>query len=156
MYPLVFIAVALVELASISMIFISRDVLHSVLALSAAFFFNSLLFLLLSQPLLALLQLFIMVGGISTYLFVGVAAVSYSRFKHTTYSALMILSVAFFTLLLYNSLGVGFPAQQQNPLSSAAISNYLSSGVGQLYIITFALFGIALGSILLLKRIGSI
>lgn len=156
MYPTVFIALALLELVSIALIFVFKDLLHSVLALAMAFFFNSLLFLLLNQILLALIQLFIMVGGISTYLFVGVASVSYSRFKHTSYTALAVLSVIFFALLTYRSLAVGFPTQQQNFLSNNLIRGYLSASVALLYMLAFALFGVALGSILLLKKIGAI
>ena len=154
MYPVVFIALAIAELLSISLIFVFKDILHSVLSLAMAFFVNSLIFLLLDQPLLALLQLFVMVGGISTFLFVGVASVSLSRFGHTNKLLLLILSVAFFAISFYMAVGTPFPVQQQNFISGAAISEQLESGVGQLYVIIFALFGVALGAIMLLRRVG--
>ena len=93
MYPIMFIVLALAELLSISLIFVFKDILHSVLSLAMAFFINSLIFLMLEQPLLALLQLFVMVGGISTFLFVGVASVSLSRFGHANLLLLLVLSV---------------------------------------------------------------
>lgn len=156
MYPVVFIVLSLVELLSITLIFVFKDIPHSVLALSMAFFLNSLLFLILEQPLLALIQLFIMVGGISTYLFVGVASLSFPRFKHTSHLFLSLLSIVFFTVCFYKATSMQFPIQQQNTLSDQAIAAYLASSIGQLYIITFVLFGVALGSILLLRKIDQI
>lgn len=153
MYPIMFIALALVELLSIALIFVFKDVLHSVLSLAMAFFVNSLLFLMLDQPLLALLQLFVMVGGIATFLFVGVASVGASRFVHTNLPFLLALSVAFFLITFYLAAGTPFPVQQQNPLSGTAIAGELASGSGQLYAMVFALFGVALGAIIMLRRI---
>jgi hypothetical protein len=43
--------------------------------------------------------------------------------------------------------------QQQNPLSGTAIAGELASGSGQLYAMVFALFGVALGAIIMLRRI---
>ena len=55
------------------MIFKSKRLLHAVLALTGVFFMSSVVLLLLGQPLAALLQLVILVGGMSTYLIVAVA-----------------------------------------------------------------------------------
>lgn len=155
-YTAMFIALASAELLSILLIFIFKDIVHSVLALATNFFINSLLFLMLDQPLLALIQLFIMVGGISTYLFVGIAPAGFSRFKRTSYILLLILSIAFFTACFYRVTSISFPVQQQNLLSGQALTTYLTSGIGQLYIITFVLFGVALGSIVILRKIDGI
>ena len=153
MYPVVFIALAIAELRSISLIFVFKDVLHSVLSLAMAFFANSLLFLMLDQPLLALLQLFVMVGGMATFLFVGVASVGTSRFVHANLTFLLALSVAFFLITFYLAADTPFPVQQQNLLSGTAIAGELASGSGQLYTVVFALFGVALGAITMLRRI---
>lgn len=153
MYPILFIALALAELLAISLIFVFKDILHSVLSLAMAFFVNSLLFLMLNQPLLALLQLFVMVGGIATFLFIGVASVSASRFGHASLMLLLILSLAFFAVTFYMASGTPFPIQQQNYLSGDMIAGQLASGSGQLYVIIFALFGTAMGAIILLRRI---
>jgi NADH:ubiquinone oxidoreductase subunit 6 (subunit J) len=153
MYPIIFIALALAELLSISLIFCFKDILHSVLSLAVAFLVNSLLFLELGQPLLALLQLFVMVGGIATFLFVGVASVSTSRFGHANLLMLLVLSVVFFAVSFYMAVGTPFPAQQSNFLSVDLITEQLASGIGQLYVMVFSLFGVGLGAITLLKRI---
>ena len=130
MYPILFIALALAELLSIALVFVFKDVLHSVLSLAMAFFVNSLMFLALDQPLLALLQLFVMVGGIATFLFVGVASVSISRFEHTNLLLLLILAAVFFMVSFYLAASTPFPTPQQNLLTGDAIVSQLSSGAG--------------------------
>lgn len=155
-YPYIFIALESLTFLSLLLIFIFKDVLHSVLALSASFLINSLIFLLLNQPLLALIQLFIMIGGISTYLFVGVASSALSRFKHTSYIVLAAVSVVFFVACFYNVATVQFTPLQQNALSNDAIAAYITSSISQLYLIALALFGVALGSIVMLKKVNRI
>ncbi len=76
-----FLIVSVIALAFSVLVFVFKDILHAAIALSGVFLMNSLFFIVLSQPLLAVVQLFIMVGGITTFLFVGVAAAPYSRFQ---------------------------------------------------------------------------
>jgi NADH:ubiquinone oxidoreductase subunit 6 (subunit J) len=153
-YLPLFVAVALLEVLSALLIFVFKDILHAVLALSAMFIFNSAIFLVLAQPLLALLQLFIMVGGVSTYAFVGVAAGSYSRFKHTdllVFAGLVIIV----TLTIYLKAGqAGVTASQQNTISKNLIAITLSNDAGMLYMATALLFGTGLGSIILMRKLG--
>ncbi|MDE1810449.1 MAG: hypothetical protein KGH66_00170 [Candidatus Micrarchaeota archaeon] len=155
-YVLLFAAVATLEVISAILIFAFRNVLHSVLALSMTFLFNSVLFLALQQTMLALIQLFIMVGGVSTYIFVGVASSGLSKFKHTSFLALAIMApiliVAYATNLFYIGQGT---AVQQNELSGPMIKASLSSDTGTLYIIAFVLFATGVSSIVLLKGIGA-
>ena len=73
-YIALFAIIALLEILSATLVFVFKDMLHVVLSFSALFIINSAIFMVLGQPFLALLQLFIMVGGVSTYLFVGVAS----------------------------------------------------------------------------------
>ncbi|MDE1869168.1 MAG: hypothetical protein KGH60_04370 [Candidatus Micrarchaeota archaeon] len=153
-YAPIFFALAAIEIILIALIFVFKDVLHSVLALSMAFFFNSVLFLALGQPLLALIQLFIMVGGVSTYVFVGVASISFSNFRHTRFAALAGLSVAAFLILSYKMLSVQLPEAQANVFAINSIGPAISSNVALFYVILFMVFSVSLGSILLLKRIG--
>lgn len=153
-YAPIFFALGAIEIISIALIFVFKDVLHSVLALSAAFFFNSVLFLALAQPLLALIQLFIMVGGVSTYVFVGVASIDFSSFRHSRFSALAALSVAAFLILSYKMLSVQLPEAQANVFSVQSVGTAIAANVPLFYVIMFMVFSIGLGSIVLLKRIG--
>jgi len=142
-----------------SLIFILKDVLHVALALSAVFFVNSLIFLVIGQPLLALIQLFIMVGGVSVYLFVGVAAAGYSHFKYTNYWVLAIVAIAIFSALLYGVYlhGLSGPAAGQPPsaYTTAQVAVSLSSKYTliAIYSIALMLFLVALSAIPLLNRL---
>ncbi len=153
-YMTLFIIVALLEIISALMIFVFRDMLHVVLALSVMFIFNSALFLILGQPLLALLQLFIMVGGISTYIFIGVAAGSYSKFKHMNLAVFIALLVIMIALFYFRASQVNVSANEQNVLSSQMVSATLTQNAGLLYVITAMLFGTGLGSIILMRKLG--
>lgn len=155
-YLAIFALAAALEIVSALLVFSLKDVLHSVLALSVAFFVNSLLFLMLAQPLLALLNLFIMVGGVSTYIFVGVASLSYSKFKHTSHIALGVLSLLLFAALFYPVYQSSPNGSEQNLLTAQMIGSSLTTNIGVLYIVTLVLFGIGLSSILVLRKVGSV
>ncbi|MGC8585933.1 MAG: hypothetical protein ACP5K5_00070 [Candidatus Micrarchaeia archaeon] len=148
----IFLAVAALELISIIVIFVFKNVLHSIIMLAVAFVISSVLFAAMQQPLLALLQLFIVVGTILTYFFIGVASAGISRFKHTSYTLLAILSITMFMVLAYMSNGVNFTGQ--NMLTKADIVNYVSGSIWLIYFLTLVLFSVGLSGIILLKRLG--
>ncbi len=148
-----FAMLSLLELASLALLFVLKDTMHAVLALTAAFSISALLFLVMEQPFLALLQLFIMVGGIATYLFVGVAAVEIPRSRHTNYAVLAVLALAFFAAIYYGASSANFLSAQGNVLSGQAIASSLSSSIALLYVMVFALFSIGIGTIVLLRKI---
>lgn len=150
---------ALITVAAL-LVFVFRDVLHTAIALSAVFFINSLVFLFLGQPLLAAVQLLIMVGGVSVYLFVGVAAASYSNFRHTNYAALAAVAAVVFAVMAYGAYGSGTLAalhglQQVNQYSSQQVAASLASRytIAALYSIALMLFLLALAAIPLLKEL---
>jgi NADH-quinone oxidoreductase subunit J len=140
------------------LVFTFRDILHATVALASLFFANSLLFLLLNEPLLAIIQLFVMVGGISTFLFVGVAAAPYSKFKYTRILFMAALWIVFFAAIAYPLTGMQFsqpqPQNQGAPFGVVGIAASLSSGPVFFYLILLLMFGVALGAVLLLKRAG--
>ena len=148
----IFLAVAALELISIIIIFVFKNVLHSIIILAIAFVISSVLFAAMQQPLLALLQLFIVVGTILTYFFIGVASAGISRFKHTSYTLLAVLSIIMFMVLAYMSNGVNFTGQ--NMLTKADIANYVSGSIWLIYFLTLVLFSVGLSGIILLKRLG--
>ena len=154
-YLLVFAVIAILEVVSAVLVFAFKDIVHTVLALSLLFVFNSAMFLVLGQPLLALLQLFIMVGGVSTYIFVGVASSTYSEFKATSYKTLVIASIAIFALFSYESLNSTKIIAGQNILTKQMIQTSIASNIGLFYLIAVMLFGAGMGSIILIKRMGS-
>ncbi len=153
-YVTLFIIAALLELLSAALVLCFRNILHTILALSMLFVFNSAMFLILGQPLLALLQLFIMVGGISTYLFVGAASASYSKFRNTNYGLFAIMSILIFFLFTAKVGNTNPVSAEQNTLSVSLVSQSLGANVGILYLLTIMLFGVGIGSILLMKKLG--
>lgn len=153
-YTAVFMVLALLEVLFATMIFIFKDLLHVVLAFALAFLFNSALFFLLGQPFLALLQLFIMVGGVSTYLFVGVGSTSFSKFKYTNYTYLAVTYLAVFFTFIFRMQNVLPIFPEQNALSIQLIAQTFSSNLGLLYVMAAMLFGIGLSSIVIMKKLG--
>ncbi len=161
-YIVTYIVAALILIAS-ALVFIFKDVLHIAVALSTVFLINSVLFLILQQPILAVIQLFIMIGGVSTYLFVGVAAASYSNFKYTNYIALVGLSIVIFSAITYGAYSTSTITQAGtsnsiNTFSSNSIASTFNSSYSiiSFYIIGIMLFSIAITAILLLNRLRSV
>jgi NADH:ubiquinone oxidoreductase subunit 6 (subunit J) len=152
-YLALFAALSLLELVSLALVFFLRDELHAVLSLTAAFAVSALLFLALEQPLLALIQLFVTVGGIAVCLLAGAAAVDAPRSRHANYATLALVALAFFAAIYYGASGAQFLGAQSNLLSVQMIASSLSSNIALLYVMAFMLFGIGIGTIALLRKI---
>ncbi len=136
------------------MIFMLRDILHVGVALSILFFFNSLIFLAADQPLLAIVQLFVMVGGISTYLIIGVASIPVSKFRHARVSYIVAFGIMIFIAMLYPMLsGMSFSPATPIQLSASALESEMGSHIGVFYVLTLLVFAAGTGSIALFKRI---
>jgi len=155
-YPLIFAILAVAELASIAAIFASDDIKHSVLALGAAFFVNSLMFVLLEQPELALVQLFILICGISTYIFVGISSEGSQNFRQTNYPLLVLLSAAVFAIFFCRVAGLQFTQMQQGQSVYDAIVAYMAADIGFLWTIILKVFGVAFEAIVIFKWIRAI
>jgi NADH:ubiquinone oxidoreductase subunit 6 (subunit J) len=153
-YIALFATIALLEIVSAVLVFVFRNILHTILALALLFVFNSIMFLMLEQPLLALFQLFIMVGGVVTYIFVGVASSSYSKFKGTNYKILAIAYLAIFLLFSFKVVQSGQTANGHNILSTGLIQQSFESNIGIIYLLAIMLFGAGLSSIILIRKLG--
>ncbi len=158
MYEILLLAIvaiiAVLELAAIAFIFISKSLLHSVISLTLAFVANSALFLAMQQPFLAIIQLFIFVGGISTYAIVGVASASFSKFPHTNRLAFVAVFIILLAVISYPVFGMKNTVMQYNQFTALQVKTGISSYMGLFYLITAMLFGIAIGSIILVKSLG--
>ncbi|MCL5412415.1 MAG: NADH-quinone oxidoreductase subunit J [Candidatus Marsarchaeota archaeon] len=151
----IFAAIAIAEIVSALSIFFVRNLLHAALALTAVFAVTSLVFVFLGQPLLAIFQLFIMVGGVSVYLFVSVAALSASLFKHVRIPVLVAMFIVVFAVLSYPMLSLNFKPPASNALTPNLIQQMLTSGLGIFYIIMLLLFAATFGTIMLVKTMGA-
>lgn len=150
-----FAVAAFIEILTVISIFYFKNILHVALSLTAAFFFNSILFLVLNQPILAVLQLFIMVGGISTLLFVGVASAEFSKFTFTRIAVLFAMWLVLAVIMIYPTLKLTIQSHQQNIFSTDNILLSFGSDLGIFYVMLLTIFGVAISSILLLKSIGA-
>lgn len=152
-----FVFISVVELAAVLALFRVRDLLHVVVLLTIMFIFTSLLYLLMSQPLLALLQILVMVGGVSTYLFIGTASQSFSKFKHTSMPLLIAGSLIIFFAISYPIISGAAPYSTSgaNAFSVQSQSSFIGSDMVLFYIIALLLFGIGMGAIVLYRKIGA-
>jgi NADH:ubiquinone oxidoreductase subunit 6 (subunit J) len=151
-----FAVLVAMELLLSAYIFRVKELLHAVVLLALVFATTSLLYLIASQPLLATIQLLVLVGGISMYLLVGTASESFSKFKHTNMALMLVLAAVLFAVIAYpvisspgsyaSSTTTSFSIQQQ--------SQFVGNDLVIFYIIALLLSGISIGAIALYKKLG--
>lgn len=144
------ILLAIIAVAPGVALFLQKKLIHSVVFLAIAAAASTLIFLYLDQVLVALLQLLVFVGGLSTYLIVAIAAeekqvklASRVRFLLATVMIAAVLSA----LLL--SLPAGVAAG--NDFSSVAQASF-SDYFALLLIAVLLIFASAVGSVLVIKK----
>lgn len=146
-----FYAVAALTVISSLLIFLQKKLVYAVIALTAAFIGSSLLFLLLGQTLVAMLQLIVFIGGLSTYMIVAVAADE----KNTRMIRLPIFAVVLVLMFAALSLLLGYlPSQAQNngPSFLNAASSAFQLQYPTLYMIVVLLFAITISGALIIKK----
>lgn len=145
-----FIAISMITIGAGLAVFLSRRLLHSVIALTFAFIGSALVFIYLGQTFVALLQLFVFVGGLSTYLIVAVASEAakenFSYVRFVPMLAMIILGLS--TLLAVSGYYPGRVASSFVAMSASAISRYYPV----LFMLGLLLFSTVIGSILVMKR----
>lgn len=133
-----------------TLVFVQRRLLHAVIALAVVAAVSALIFLYLGQPLVALLQLLIFVGGLSTYLMVAVAAEEkrVSLRGTVVFTASFVLIAAVFIAVIY-----ALPAQAQSGASFVALAGAaLPQYYGIILATLFLLFAVAMASVLVIKK----
>jgi NADH:ubiquinone oxidoreductase subunit 6 (subunit J) len=141
------------------LIFLRRKPLDSVICLAVAAAGSSLLFIYLGQTLVALLQLFVFVGGLSAYLVISTSLQEKSVNAPLLGRALywvkfFVAAVVVAAVLSLVLLGIG-TGQQQAPAGNSFSSAAETAFGGQyalLYVSAFLLFAAAAGSVLTLRR----
>ncbi|MDE1865330.1 MAG: hypothetical protein KGH94_01665 [Candidatus Micrarchaeota archaeon] len=153
LFEIVFIALAILSVGGALLVFRAREMSHAMIGFLAVAVSGAGLMAVLGLPLLSLLQLFIMVGGISTYLFVGVSSENLSRFRHTSLPLLVALAVLLSAVPVYRIISIG-PVGTTAPsaLGSASLSSLVSSNIALFYMLAVLLFGIGLASIIVMKE----
>lgn len=153
-YEAVLIILAVLEILSAALIFYFKNILHVGIALSVLFFFNSVIFLIAQQPLLAIIQLFIMIGGISTYFIIGVASLDLSNFKHIRIIPIIVFFVIMFLVISLPLLNVSFSGSAKGPITTSVLASEFVNYIGVFYLLTLLIFAAGLGSIAMFNRVG--
>ncbi len=150
-----FILVSLITVIAAVLMFLLKDVLHIVLSLSMIFLLNSLIFLFMGQTLLAAIQIFVMIGGVSTFLFVGAASMQYSKFSYSRVAILSAMSILLFAVIAYPLTTMNFTGMAQSQFNSASIAQQFEGSTPIFYIMALTMFGVCFGAVLILRRIGA-
>lgn len=146
----IFILISILTLGAGIAIFLSRRLIHSVLALTTAFIGSALVFLYLGQTFIAFLQLFIFVGGLSTYLVVAVASEeAKSELKTTRFVLLLVVIAIGLSALLAKA---GLATTPSGNSFQAAAGPALASYYPLLFALALLLFSTVIGSIMIIKR----
>jgi NADH:ubiquinone oxidoreductase subunit 6 (subunit J) len=147
---LLIILLALATVLSGLLLFLQNKLLHSVIFLALAAAGSSLIFLYMRQALVAMLQLLVFVGGLSTYLMVAVATEE-KRLKMSNAAAFLaasvILSAGLFAALS-NLTAAPLAGNSFSALAQSAIPIYFAL----LFAAVFLLFAAAVGSIIVIKK----
>ena len=149
----------LVEFAAVSIaaaifaigILVLREMVHVVFSLIMLLAMISLFFLFLGQPLLSIIQLFIMVGGVATYFMIGSASAATHQFKHTNLITFIAVAIALFAALAYPAIRSG--VQNYTGYSTFTGSNF-TYNQPLFFLIVIALFGISISALLLFRKVG--
>jgi NADH:ubiquinone oxidoreductase subunit 6 (subunit J) len=150
---IVFAVASIVAFGAALFMFKAREMAHAMLGFLLITIAAAGLLVVLDLPLLALLQLFIMVGGVSTYLFVGVSSENLSRFRHTSLPVLVVLAIALAAVPIYRISMLQNLGGQSNALNASVISAAVSSNITLFYMLAILLFGIGVGSIIMMKSL---
>ena len=132
------------------LVFLSKRLIHAVLALTFVFIGSALVFAVLGEAFIALLQLFVFVGGLSTYLIVAVASeAAEGSFSKTRFISALAVA-AFGIALIFAWTGGGILPGRSNfaGIAASAISEYYPI----FFMLVLLLFSAVIGSVLIMRR----
>lgn len=151
MVAIIVIALAALLLASSAAVFLFKRLMHAVLALTMAFAASALIFLYLDQVLVALLQLFIFVGGLSTYLIVAIS----NEEKGSVHGNLpmfaivaVVLTVALLAAVQSLPSGLALSGNDMLQTAPAAFGSYYPI----FYALALLLFSASAGTVIFIKK----
>ncbi len=148
----VFYLVAAFTILSAIAIVAQKRLVYAVGAITMVFVGSAMIFVLLGQMLIAILQLLVFVGGLSTYLIVAVATEEKNArlVKLPVFGAITILLFIGLSLLLGYVPATSAPTAVPNFLSDAASA--FTSSYPILYILVILLFSVAISGVLIIKK----
>lgn len=133
-------------------LFLSKRLLHAVLSLTFAFMGSALVFIYLGQSFIALLQLFVFVGGLSTYLVVAVAADQTKSNTETLKFVILLVAIALgLSAILGSNASLFNQTSSSHSFTEAAIPAF-NTYYPILFMLALLLFGTVIGSIIIIRR----
>lgn len=151
LYDIIFSLFLICGIISALAIYLSKNIFKSAIALAITFTVVSLALLLLNQPVVAVLQLLIIVGGLSTYLVVAVASESQKYAWPTDLRIFAAISLIIFLTTIY----LIYPAASSMSITNQNIySEFLQTIQTYSVTIYFAIvlmFAAAIGSMVMIK-----
>ncbi len=146
-----FAIVSFIILLSSIMIFYQKSIMRAVVLLTISFGSSSLIFFILNQNFIALLQLFIFVGGMSTYLIVAVSS-EYKKIKEIDFVKICIVAAVIFSAVFLSIVGV----TSNNAVQSTNMSSYFAYTFENYFPLIYAtivmLFLTSMGSVLIIRK----
>lgn len=151
---MLFALFALIGIAAGIVVLIQRSLFKAAIALAIVFVAVSGFIFLTSQTMVTLLQLFVLVGGLSTYLIVAVASERQATFRHVDIGVLATVFVVLGAVMFYATVNATQNAQSQSaPMINSEISVAIGANMALLGAVVFLMFALAIGSIMLIKRV---
>jgi len=131
-------------------VFLERKLIRAVIYLAFAAISSALVLLYLGQAFIAMLQLLVFVGGLSTYLIVAVAIEEKGKKTLSNLSFVAFAVISALVLLQLTAFSANQSASPADFVSSA--QQAFGSYYALFYICVVLLFASAMGSVLVLKR----
>ncbi|MGC8479157.1 MAG: NADH-quinone oxidoreductase subunit J [Candidatus Micrarchaeia archaeon] len=151
MYEFIFLILfSFIIIISGIFIFYQKSIMRAVLMLTIAFGSSALIFFALGQNFIGLLQLFIFVGGMSTYLIVAVSS-EYKKIENLDFLKITMIAAILFVSIFLSLYGIGNSASNNIDMSryfSSALENYYPI----LYMAIIILFLTAIGSVIIIRK----
>ena len=147
-----FYVVSAITVASSILVFVEKRLVYAVASLATAFIGSALLFFLLGQTIIALLQLIVFVGGLSTYLIVAVST--------EEKGAKLIFLPAFLAIAAVTAAGLGYmllgyiqPIETSSGTSFLDVASVaMQNSYALFYIMATLLAAVAISGVMIINK----
>lgn len=150
---LLFIFLAAVGVVAGIVLLAQKSLFKSAISLAILFVAVGGFILLTGQTLITLFQLFILVGGLSTYLIVAVASERESTFRHVDMRVFAAVFIVFGALMVYAIVANTQGGTPTTPGALVEVAASINSYYGLMGAIVFLMFALGIGSIMLIKKV---
>ncbi|MDE1827662.1 MAG: hypothetical protein KGH65_00675 [Candidatus Micrarchaeota archaeon] len=147
-----FVLLTVVGILAAVAVLSQKSLFKSAIALAILFAVVSGYILMLGQTLISLFQLLILVGGLSTYLVVAVAAEGTINFRHVSARGFSVIFVVLAAVLIYATAMNSNASFISAPDISQEIALAIGGSFGIIAAVVFLMFAVGIGSVMLIKK----